>query len=667
MEELKKRLEELKEQIRENDYQYYVLDDPKISDYEYDKLMQKLLDIEKAHPELLTADSPSQRVGGEALSEFPPYTHRNPLLSLGNSYNEEDLREFDRRVKSDLGVDTVEYVVEYKIDGLSVALSYENGVLVTGATRGDGYIGENVTNNIRTVKNIPLKLRKTETLMEARGEVYLPRAAFERLNKQREENGEPLFANPRNAAAGSLRQLNPKIAAERDLRAIIYNLLYLEGADSPQSQSECLKYLHEQGFTVSEPLVSSDIDEIVEYCRKKGERRHELDYDIDGMVVKVNSIAYQEQLGYRARNPRWAIAYKFPPEQQGTKLKDITVQVGRTGVVTPVAQLEPVFLAGSTISRATLHNEDYIAQKEIMIGDTVIIEKAGEVIPAVVAVDKTKRDGNERAFAFPDLCPECGTPLIRLEGEAAVRCPNTLHCPAQVREGIIHFASRDGMNIDGLGPAVINQLYQAELIHDSADLYYLTREELLTIERMGEKSADNLLKSLEKSKNCSLAALIFSLGIPLVGLTVAKILAKEFGSIEKLKQASYDDLVAIDAVGTKIAQSITEYFAQESNSDFLSRLEQAGIMMQEEHTEKQTKEAFAGKTFVLTGTMVAMDRKTAQEKIESLGGKASSSVSKKTNYVVAGENAGSKLTKAEELGITILSEDEFLRLLEEDN
>lgn len=667
MEELKKRLEELKEQIRENDYQYYVLDDPKISDYEYDKLMQKLLDIEKAHPELLTADSPSQRVGGEALSEFPPYTHRNPLLSLGNSYNEEDLREFDRRVKSDLGVDTVEYVVEYKIDGLSVALSYENGVLMTGATRGDGYIGENVTNNIRTVKNIPLKLRKTETLMEARGEVYLPRAAFERLNKQREENGEPLFANPRNAAAGSLRQLNPKIAAERDLRAIIYNLLYLEGADSPQSQSECLKYLHEQGFTVSEPLVSSDIDEIVEYCRKKGERRHELDYDIDGMVVKVNSIAYQEQLGYRARNPRWAIAYKFPPEQQRTKLKDITVQVGRTGVVTPVAQLEPVFLAGSTISRATLHNEDYIAQKEIMIGDTVIIEKAGEVIPAVVAVDKTKRDGNERAFAFPDLCPECGTPLIRLEGEAAVRCPNTLHCPAQVREGIIHFASRDGMNIDGLGPAVINQLYQAELIHDSADLYYLTREELLTIERIGEKSADNLLKSLEKSKNCSLAALIFSLGIPLVGLTVAKILAKEFGSIEKLKQASYDDLVAIDAVGTKIAQSITEYFAQESNSDFLARLEQAGIMMQEEHTEKQTKEAFAGKTFVLTGTMVAMDRKTAQEKIESLGGKASSSVSKKTNYVVAGENAGSKLTKAEELGITILSEDEFLRLLEEDN
>ena len=667
MEELKKRLEELKEQIRENDYQYYVLDDPQISDYEYDKLMQKLLDIEKAHPEFLTADSPSQRVGGEALSEFPPYTHRNPLLSLGNSYNEEDLREFDRRVKSDLGVDTVEYVVEYKIDGLSVALSYENGVLVTGATRGDGYIGENVTNNIRTVKNIPLKLRKTETLMEARGEVYLPRAAFERLNKQREENGEPLFANPRNAAAGSLRQLNPKIAAERDLRAIIYNLLYLEGADSPQSQSECLKYLHEQGFTVSEPLVSSDIDEIVEYCRKKGERRHELDYDIDGMVVKVNSIAYQEQLGYRARNPRWAIAYKFPPEQQRTKLKDITVQVGRTGVVTPVAQLEPVFLAGSTISRATLHNEDYIAQKEIMIGDTVIIEKAGEIIPAVVAVDKTKRDGNERAFAFPDLCPECGTPLIRLEGEAAVRCPNTLHCPAQVREGIIHFASRDGMNIDGLGPAVINQLYQAELIHDSADLYYLTREELLTIERMGEKSADNLLKSLEKSKNCSLAALIFSLGIPLVGLTVAKILAKEFGSIEKLKQASYDDLVAIDAVGTKIAQSITEYFAQESNSDFLARLEQAGIMMQEEHTEKQTKEAFAGKTFVLTGTMVAMDRKTAQEKIESLGGKASSSVSKKTNYVVAGENAGSKLTKAEELGITILSEDEFLRLLEEDN
>ena len=665
MDETKKRLEELKEKISENDYLYYVLDNPQISDYEYDLMLKELMDIEKAHPEFLTADSPSQRVGGEALSAFQSYTHRNPLLSLGNSYNENDLREFDRRVKSDLGVDEVEYVVEYKIDGLSIALTYENGILVTGATRGDGYVGEDVTANIRTVKNIPLKLRRPAPLMETRGEVYLPRASFERLNKQREENGEPLLANPRNAAAGSIRQLNPKIAAERDLRAIIYNLLYLEGDDEPESQSACLKYLHEQGFTVSMPFVSSDIEQIVEYCRQKGESRHELDYDIDGMVIKVNSIKYQNKLGFRARNPRWAIAYKFPPEQQRTKLEDIVVQVGRTGIVTPVAQLTPVFLAGSTISRATLHNEDYIAQKDIMIGDTVIIEKAGEVIPAVVAVDKEKRNGSERKFTFPELCPECGTPLIRLEGEAAVRCPNNLHCPAQVREGIIHFASRDGMNIDGLGPAVINQLYQTKLIKDSADLYYLTKEQLLDIERMGEKSADNLLASLEKSKNCSLAALIFSLGIPLVGLTVAKTLAKEFSSIENLKTVSYDELVAVEAIGAKIAQSVVEYFSEKRNLDFLDRLAACGINMEEKQKASASKAAFFGKTFVLTGTLSVMDRKTAQEKIEALGGKAASSVSKKTDYVVAGENAGSKLTKAQELGINILSEDDFIKMLEE--
>ena len=665
MDETKKRLEELKEKISENDYLYYVLDNPQISDYEYDLMLKELMDIEKAHPEFLTADSPSQRVGGEALSAFQSYTHRNPLLSLGNSYNENDLREFDRRVKSDLGVDEVEYVVEYKIDGLSIALTYANGILVTGATRGDGYVGEDVTANIRTVKNIPLKIRRPAPLMEARGEVYLPRASFERLNKQREENGEPLLANPRNAAAGSIRQLNPKIAAERDLRAIIYNLLYLEGDDEPESQSACLKYLHEQGFTVSMPFVSSDIEQIVEYCRQKGESRHELDYDIDGMVIKVNSIKYQNKLGFRARNPRWAIAYKFPPEQQRTKLEDIVVQVGRTGIVTPVAQLTPVFLAGSTISRATLHNEDYIAQKDIMIGDTVIIEKAGEVIPAVVAVDKEKRNGSERKFTFPELCPECGTPLIRLEGEAAVRCPNNLHCPAQVREGIIHFASRDGMNIDGLGPAVINQLYQTKLIKDSADLYYLTKEQLLDIERMGEKSADNLLASLEKSKNCSLAALIFSLGIPLVGLTVAKTLAKEFSSIENLKTVSYDELVAVEAIGAKIAQSVVEYFSEKRNLDFLDRLAACGINMEEKQKASASKAAFFGKTFVLTGTLSVMDRKTAQEKIEALGGKATSSVSKKTDYVVAGENAGSKLTKAQELGINILSEDDFIKMLEE--
>ena len=657
------RLEELKKLIWEHDYNYYVLDDPQISDYAYDLLMQELLEIENAHPELITADSPSQRVGGKAVDEFPSFTHRTPLLSLGNSYGEEDLREFDRRVKSDLGVDKVEYAVEYKIDGLSIALSYQNGILVTGATRGDGYVGEDVTNNIKTVKNIPLKLRLPAEIMEARGEVYLPRASFERLNKIREENGEPLLANPRNAAAGSIRQLDPKIAAERDLRAIIYNILYLEGAEMPPTQSECLNYLKEQGFTASAPLVSDDIDEIVEYCKSQGEKRHELDYDIDGMVIKVNSLAYQKRLGFRAKNPRWAIAYKFPPEQVKTKLEDILVQVGRTGVVTPVAQLTAVTVAGSVVSRATLHNEDYIKQKDIKIGDTVIIEKAGEVIPAVVEVDKSKRNGCEREFVFPENCPECGTPLVRLEGEAAIRCPNNIHCPAQVREGIIHFVSRDGMNVDGLGPAVINQLYHAQLIKDAADLYYLTKEQLLSLERMGEKSADNLLKSLEKSKNCSLAALIFSLGIPLVGLTVAKTLAKTFGSIDKLSKTPYEELVAIDAIGAKIAQSVTDYFTAERNQEFLKRLKLAGIKMEEESQEIAKNEAFAGKTFVLTGTLSTMERKAAQEKIESLGGKAASSVSKKTDYVVAGENAGSKLTKARELGITVLSEEEFLNML----
>ena len=656
-------LEELKKLIREHDYNYYVLDDPQISDYAYDLLMQELLEIENAHPELITADSPSQRVGGKAVDEFPSFTHRTPLLSLGNSYGEEDLREFDRRVKNDLGVDKVEYAVEYKIDGLSIALSYENGILVTGATRGDGYVGEDVTNNIKTVKNIPLKLRLPAEIMEARGEVYLPRASFERLNKIREENGEPLLANPRNAAAGSIRQLDPKIAAERDLRAIIYNILYLEGAEMPPTQSECLNYLKEQGFTASVPLVSDDIDEIVEYCKSQGEKRHELDYDIDGMVIKVNSLAYQERLGFRAKNPRWAIAYKFPPEQVKTKLEDILVQVGRTGVVTPVAQLTPVSVAGSVVSRATLHNEDYIKQKDIKIGDTVIIEKAGEVIPAVVEVDKSKRNGSEREFVFPENCPECGTPLVRLEGEAAIRCPNNIHCPAQVREGIIHFVSRDGMNVDGLGPAVINQLYHAQLIKDAADLYYLTKEQLLSLERMGEKSADNLLKSLEKSKNCSLAALLFSLGIPLVGLTVAKTLAKTFGSIDKLSKTPYEELVAIDAIGAKIAQSVTDYFTAERNQEFLKRLKLAGIKMEEESQEIAKNEAFAGKTFVLTGTLSTMERKAAQEKIESLGGKAASSVSKKTDYVVVGENAGSKLNKARELGITVLSEEEFLNML----
>ena len=661
--EVVQRLADLKQQIAYHDRRYYVLDDPEISDYQYDQLMRELLDIEAQYPHLLTADSPSQRVGGAPLKEFTSYTHRNSLLSLMNAYGTEDLREFHQRVCNDLGKDEIEYAVEYKIDGLSIALYYEDGVLQVGATRGDGVTGENVTANVRTVKNIPLRLQKELPVLEARGEVYLPRASFERLNQQREQNGEPLFANCRNAAAGSIRQLDPKIAAQRDLRAFIYTLLYVEGAE-PATHTQCVELLQEAGFTTMKPYISSDINAICDYCEYWGEHRHDLPFDIDGMVIKINNLADQQALGNRAKNPRWAIAYKFPPEQGVTQVEDIVVQVGRTGAITPVANLKPLFLAGSTISRATLHNEDFIREKDIRIGDYVVIQKAGEVIPEVVSVVTDKRDGSEREFTFPTVCPACGAPIIRLEDAAAYHCSDPMTCPAQVREGIIHFASRDAMNIEGLGPAVINQLLQAGLIHNAADLYYLKKEQLLTLERMGEKSADNLLNSLENSKQRTLAQVIFALGIRLVGQNVAKVLARQFHSLEALQQADYDTLVVIDEVGPKIAESITDYFQKDRHTAFLQRLAEAGVRLSgNEAEQKQENAAFAGKTFVLTGTLPTLDRREASAMIEQAGGKASGSVSRKTDYVLAGENAGSKLTKAQELGIAIIDEETFLQML----
>lgn len=657
------RLADLKQQIAYHDRRYYVLDDPEISDYQYDQLMRELLDIEAQYPQLLTVDSPSQRVGGAPLKEFTSYTHRNSLLSLMNAYGTEDLREFHQRVCNDLGKDEIEYAVEYKIDGLSIALYYEDGVLQVGATRGDGVTGENVTANVRTVKNIPLRLQKELPVLEARGEVYLPRASFERLNQQREQNGEPLFANCRNAAAGSIRQLDPKIAAQRDLRAFIYTLLYVEGAE-PATHTQCVELLQEAGFTTMKPYISSDINAICDYCEYWGEHRHDLPFDIDGMVIKINNLADQQALGNRAKNPRWAIAYKFPPEQGVTQVEDIVVQVGRTGAITPVANLKPLFLAGSTISRATLHNEDFIKEKDIRIGDYVVIQKAGEVIPEVVSVVTDKRDGSEREFTFPTVCPACGAPIIRLEDAAAYHCSDPMTCPAQVREGIIHFASRDAMNIEGLGPAVINQLLQAGLIHNAADLYYLKKEQLLTLERMGEKSADNLLNSLENSKQRTLAQVIFALGIRLVGQNVAKVLARQFHSLEALQQADYDTLVVIDEVGPKIAESITDYFQKDRHTAFLQRLAEAGVRLSgNEAEQKQENAAFAGKIFVLTGTLPTLDRREASAMIEQAGGKASGSVSRKTDYVLAGENAGSKLTKAQELGIAIIDEETFLQML----
>lgn len=659
-----KRLEQLKKEIAYHDRQYYVLDNPEISDYQYDQLMKELLAIEAEYPELLTADSPSQRVGGEALKQFESYTHRNPLLSLMNAYGTDDLREFHQRILADLDTDTVEYAVEYKIDGLSIALYYEDGVLKNGVTRGDGVTGEDVTANVRTVKNIPLRLQKELPILEARGEVYLPKASFEKINQQREADGEALFANCRNAAAGSIRQLDPKITAQRDLRAFIYTLMHVEGA-SVQTHSDCTALLKEAGFTVMEPFISSDIDAICEYCAYWGEHRHDLPFDIDGMVIKINDLAKQTSLGNRAKNPRWAIAYKFPPEQGITRIKDIVVQVGRTGAITPVANLEPIFLAGSTISRATLHNADFIAEKEIKIGDAVVIQKAGEVIPEVVSVVKERRTGSETEFVFPAVCPECGAPLIRIEGEAAYRCSDAMTCPAQVREGIIHFASRDAMNIEGLGPAVITQLFDNGLIQNAADLYYLQKDQLVQLERMGNKSADNLLASVAQSKQRSLAQVIFALGIRLVGQNVAKVLARNFHSMEALKQADFDTLVAIDEVGPKIAESIIDYFRDGRHDVFLARLSDAGVQMQQEiQTEKQGNPSFAGKTFVLTGTLPTLDRREASALIEQAGGKVSGSVSKKTDYVLAGESAGSKLTKAQELGIAIIDEETFLQMIQ---
>ena len=665
-EETKLRLEALKKEIAYHDRQYYVLDAPEISDYQYDQLMRELLSIESAYPELLTADSPSQRVGGEALKQFDSYTHRNPLLSLMNAYGTDDLREFHRRILNDLDTDTVEYVVEYKIDGLSIALYYENGVLKNGVTRGDGVTGEDVTANVRTVKNIPLHLYNDLPVLEARGEVYLPKASFEKINAQREADGEPLFANCRNAAAGSIRQLDPKVTAGRDLRAFIYTLMHVEGAN-PETHSQCVELLKEAGFTVMEPFISSDIDAICDYCLYWGEHRHDLPFDIDGMVIKINSLAQQDMLGNRAKNPRWAIAYKFPPEQGITRIKEIVVQVGRTGAVTPVANLEPIFLAGSTISRATLHNADFIAEKNIKVGDYVVIQKAGEVIPEVVSVVADKRDGSETEFVFPSVCPECGAPLIRVEGEAAYRCSDAMTCPAQVREGIIHFASRDAMNIEGLGPAVIAQLLDHGLIANAADLYYLEKDALLGLERMGSKSANNLLNSIEASKQRSLAQVIFALGIRLVGQNVAKVLARNFDSIDTLKAADVEQLVAIDEVGPKIAESIADYFRDGRHDAFLKRLADAGVQMRQESMPTmvigQENSAFAGKIIVLTGTLPTLDRREATAMIEAAGGKVSGSVSKKTDYVLAGESAGSKLIKAQELGIAIIDEETFLQML----
>lgn len=657
-------IEELRKTIHYHSHRYYVLDNPELDDREFDHLMRRLIDIETAYPALITPDSPSQRVGGAPAEGFERVAHLTPLLSLGNAFSADELRSFDARVKSGLGSATVEYVVELKIDGLAMNLVYEQGRLTRGATRGDGTYGEDVTTNLRTIRAIPLVLHGEDgivPLLEVRGEVYLPRREFDRLNKLREAAGEPLMANPRNAAAGSIRQLDPRITAERGLDIFMHGLGTEEGL-GVATHSAMLEKLQTLGFKINPHYrVFDTIEAVAAYCESWSEKRVDLPYDIDGLVIKVNSLASQRALGSTAKDPRWAIAYKFPAEQAATVVEDIFVRVGRTGVLTPTAVLRPVRLAGSTVSRATLHNADFIEEKDIRIGDTVIVHKAGEIIPEVIAVVENRRTGSEQPFIMPSVCPECEQPVVRGQGEVAHKCVNP-RCPALLREGLIHFVSRDAMNIDGLGPAVITSLLEAGLVTDAADLYTLRPEALAALDRMGEKSAANLVQAIAASKNAGLARALFALGIRYVGAKASAMLAQQYGDIDKLMAANAEELMTIDEIGPKIAESAASYFADPANLAYIEKLKAVGVKLTEEQKAAVSQE-LAGKTFVLTGTLT-MPRKEAEDLIAACGGKVSSSVSKKTSYVVAGAEAGSKLDKANALGITVLDEEQFRTLVQ---
>ncbi|NMA95609.1 MAG: NAD-dependent DNA ligase LigA [Clostridiales bacterium] len=648
-----KRVEELRDEIRRHDYNYYVLDSPIIEDFEYDKLLRQLQQLEEAYPKLVTSDSPTQRVGGGVMNEFSPIAHATPMLSLSNAFNGGELKAFDRRIAQSLN-DEYEYIVEPKIDGLSVSLEYIDGIFSRGATRGDGTVGEDITLNLKTIRSIPLRLREPHTLI-VRGEVYLPKDAFLELNKRRKDEGQALFANPRNAAAGSLRQLDPNITAARPLDIFIFSIESIEGKDF-KTHSQTLKFLASQNFKVV-PIVAitKTMDEIISICETWIEKRLELDYDIDGMVIKVDSFAQRNILGSTTRSPRWSIAFKFPAEQKETKIEDIVIQVGRTGVLTPTAVLTPIFVAGSTVGRATLHNEDYIKEKDIRVGDTVIIQKAGDIIPEVVKALKDKRTGDERIFTMPTHCPECGADVVRLEGEAASRCTGNA-CPAQIRRLLIHFASRDAMDIDGMGPAIIDQLLANNLISDAADIYSLKYDELIGLERMGEKSVNNLLDAIEASKDRGLDRLLFALGIPLVGVRVAGILADHFQDIDKIIDAKEAELLKIDEIGEKIAYGVISYFREEQNLELIERFKNAGLRLSVKE-DKVVGESLAGLRFVITGRLSRFTRKEIKSEIENRGGRILSNVSGNVDYIIVGESPGSKLTRAEELGLKILDED----------
>lgn len=664
--ELEKRVEELNDLLHQYAHAYYTLDKPLVSDAIYDQYFQELLSIEEEHPDLRFPDSPTIRVGGEILTGFGKVTHENPMLSLSNAFNEQDLRDFDRRVQEETG-SKVTYICELKIDGLAISLRYENGRFVQGATRGDGTIGEDITENLKTIRTVPLRLQEPISI-EVRGEAYMPKQSFVKLNEARDLAGEVPFANPRNAAAGSLRQLDPKVVANRNLAIFVYGI----GGDGSEygvdSHSDALDYTEKLGFQTNDARKRcATIDEVIAYIEEWTEKRSSLNYEIDGIVVKVDLFEDQEQLGFTARSPKWAIAYKFPAEEVTTILTDVELSVGRTGVVTPTAILEPVLVDGTTVGRASLHNEDLIVEKDIRIGDTVIIRKAGDIIPEVVAPIIEERTGEEIPFRMPENCPECDSELVRFEEEVALRCVNP-QCPAQMREAIIHFVSRNAMNIEGIGERVVEQLYRAELVHDVADLYSLTYDQLIELERMGEKSVSNLLTAIEESKENSLEKLLFGLGIRHVGVKAASILAEEFGTLDALMEADVEKLVTIHEIGDKVADSITTYFANEDVLAVIEKLKQADLNLTYKgltQADVPSEGQFVGKTIVLTGKLFEMTRGEAKKKIEALGGKVTGSVSKNTDLVVAGEAAGSKLTRAEELEIPVWNEAELIEALGE--
>lgn len=663
-----KRVTELRDLIEHHNRRYYQLDDPEISDFDYDRLMRELADLEERFPDIDRTASPTQRVGASPLEKFGTVTHLTPMLSLGNAFSEEEVSEFDERVRRLLG-DRAEFdfVAEPKIDGVAVNLIYEKGVFRVGATRGDGFTGEDVTQNLRTIRSLPLKMRPRDPdrlpdRIEIRGEVYLEKAAFRKLNERRVEQGESAFANPRNAAAGSLRQLDPRITARRPLKLFCYGVGSIEGR-SFTTHWDTLQSLRDWAFPTNPDIrLARDVQACVGYYRHMESIREKLPYEIDGIVLKVNPLSLQDRLGMVSRSPRWAVAVKFAPTQATTVIEDIVIGVGRTGVLTPVAVMKPVQVGGVTVSRATLHNEDEIAKKDVRIGDTVIVQRAGDVIPEIVKVVEGRRTGKETPFRMPVTCPVCGSKVVRLEGEVAHRCID-LACPAQIRENIIHFVSRGGMDIEGLGDKIVSQLLDAGLIRDPADLYDITKGQLLDLERFADKSADNLIQAITRSKQPPLDRLLFALGIRHVGEYVAKILARKFGSVEKIEAASQEELTAIEGIGPTLAESIYRFFHEPHNLKILRKLERAGVRpFAEKHA---TSTALAGKTFVFTGSLKGFSREKAKEAVSAFGAAAASSVSKKTDYVVAGEDPGSKYEKAKSLGVPILDEEGFLKIIGE--